>query len=64
MLFRSNTAWGVGLLGGPALGGWLFERVGFAALATSWAIVVIVATAAIAGVNSGVRLKPDATYGT
>ena len=25
-----NTAWGVGLLGGPALGGWLFDRVGFA----------------------------------
>ena len=24
-----NTAWGVGLLGGPALGGWLFERLGF-----------------------------------
>ena len=23
-----NMAWGVGLLGGPALGGFLFERIG------------------------------------
>jgi MFS transporter, DHA1 family, solute carrier family 18 (vesicular amine transporter), member 1/2 len=43
-----NTAWGVGLLSGPALGGWLFDRIGFATLMTSWAIVVIVATAIIA----------------
>jgi predicted MFS family arabinose efflux permease len=42
-----NTAWGVGLLAGPALGGWLFDRVGFAALATGWAIVTIVATLAL-----------------
>ena len=50
-----NTAWGVGLLGGPALGGWLFERVGFATLAQGWAIVVIVATIAIAGVKSDMK---------
>ena len=24
-----NLAWGAGLLGGPALGGFLFERMGF-----------------------------------
>jgi DHA1 family solute carrier family 18 vesicular amine transporter 1/2 len=54
-----NTAWGVGLLVGPALGGWLFERVGFAALATGWAIVVIASTLAIAGVRSGVRVQTD-----
>jgi DHA1 family solute carrier family 18 vesicular amine transporter 1/2 len=57
-----NAAWGVGLLGGPALGGWLFDRVGFAALATGWAIVTIVATIALAGLNSRVRLQPDTTY--
>jgi DHA1 family solute carrier family 18 vesicular amine transporter 1/2 len=57
-----NAAWGVGLLGGPALGGWLFDRVGFAALATGWAIVTIVATIALARLNSKVRLKPDTTY--
>jgi predicted MFS family arabinose efflux permease len=46
-----NTAWGVGLLAGPALGGWLFARVGFAVLVTSWAVVVIVATIALAAVK-------------
>ncbi len=47
-----NTAWGVGLLGGPALGGWLFERVGFANLAIGWSVAVIAATLAIAGAGS------------
>jgi len=46
-----NTAWAVGLLGGPALGGWLFDRIGFSMLVTSWAVVVIAATAALAGVK-------------
>ena len=46
-----NTAWGVGLLGGPALGGWLFDRIGFAMLVTSWAVVVIVVTLVLAGVK-------------
>jgi MFS transporter, DHA1 family, solute carrier family 18 (vesicular amine transporter), member 1/2 len=32
-----NLAWGVGLLGGPALGGFLYERVGLARLAIGWA---------------------------
>jgi DHA1 family solute carrier family 18 vesicular amine transporter 1/2 len=53
-----NTAWGAGLLGGPALGGWLFERVGFAALAIGWAVVVTVITVSIAGVKSNV-IKSD-----
>jgi predicted MFS family arabinose efflux permease len=43
-----NTAWGVGLLSGPAFGGWLFDRIGFTTLMTSWAIVVTVATILIA----------------
>jgi MFS transporter, DHA1 family, solute carrier family 18 (vesicular amine transporter), member 1/2 len=47
-----NTAWGFGLLGGPALGGWLFDRVGFATLATGWAVVTIAATIALAGLKS------------
>jgi MFS transporter, DHA1 family, solute carrier family 18 (vesicular amine transporter), member 1/2 len=46
-----NTAWGVGLLGGPALGGWLFDRIGFSMLVTSWAVVVIVVTLVLAGVK-------------
>jgi multidrug resistance protein len=47
-----NTAWGVGLLGGPALGGWLFDRVGFGTMMTGWAIVVTLLTLAIASVRS------------
>jgi len=39
------------MLGGPALGGWLFERIGFSMLVTSWAVVVIVVTLVLAGVK-------------
>jgi MFS family permease len=42
-----NTAWGVGLLAGPALGGWLFDRFGFAVLAGGWSIAVIVTALAL-----------------
>jgi MFS transporter, DHA1 family, solute carrier family 18 (vesicular amine transporter), member 1/2 len=42
-----NSAWAVGLLSGPALGGWLFDRIGFGALAAGWSIVVILATIAL-----------------
>ena len=38
-----NLAWGAGLLGGPALGGFLFERLGFAALTIAWAPMLIAA---------------------
>lgn len=43
-----NTAWGVGLLGGPALGGWLFERLGFATLTVSWSLGVLIVTSMLA----------------
>ena len=39
-----NMAWGVGLLGGPALGGFLYERMGFAPLALVWSPVVVLVT--------------------
>ena len=52
-----NTAWGFGLLGGPSLGGWLFDRVGFAALTAGWAVVTIVATIALSRVKFTVRLQ-------
>ena len=32
-----NVAWGVGLMAGPASGGMLLQRVGFAALTSVWA---------------------------
>jgi predicted MFS family arabinose efflux permease len=47
-----NTAWGVGLLGGPALGGWLFERLGFATLTIGWSSAVIIVTLVLATVPS------------
>jgi multidrug resistance protein len=43
-----NFAWGVGLLVGPAAGGFLFERLGFSTLTFVWAPVVLVATAVLA----------------
>jgi predicted MFS family arabinose efflux permease len=42
-----NTAWAIGTLGGPALGGWLFDRVGLRALSIGWAIGVAAITIAL-----------------
>ena len=39
-----NMAWGAGLLSGPALGGFLFERLGFSGLALAWAPGLAVVT--------------------
>lgn len=36
-----NVAWGIGLLVGPALGGFLFERIGMANLTLWWAPAVV-----------------------
>ena len=47
-----NAAWAVGILSGPALGGWLFERLGFAPLVAGWSLTVIVVTLLLTGVKS------------
>jgi predicted MFS family arabinose efflux permease len=47
-----NMAWGAGLLGGPALSGFLFERVGFAGLTLLWAPALLIATWLLARVQS------------
>jgi MFS transporter, DHA1 family, solute carrier family 18 (vesicular amine transporter), member 1/2 len=52
-----NMAWGAGLLGGPAVGGFLFERLGFARLTIVWAPVLLVITWVLARVQSR-RLLP------
>jgi len=39
-----NTAWGVGILAGPALGGWLFERSSFGTLTVGWATALLLVT--------------------
>jgi DHA1 family solute carrier family 18 vesicular amine transporter 1/2 len=36
-----NFAWGVGLLAGPALGGYMYERLGFTVLALAWMPLVV-----------------------
>src|SRR5918993_2609579 len=48
-----NFAWGIGLLSGPAIGGFLFERLGFARLTLVWMPLVLATTILLA-------LKADA----
>jgi MFS transporter, DHA1 family, solute carrier family 18 (vesicular amine transporter), member 1/2 len=47
-----NMAWGAGLLGGPALGGFLFERIGFGRLTMVWSPVLLVVTGLVWRVQS------------
>lgn len=49
-----NMAWGCGLLAGPAIGGFAFERIGFPSLALIWAPCVISITLLLARVKSRV----------
>jgi MFS family permease len=49
-----NLAWGAGMLGGPALGGVLFQRFGFARLALGWAPAIALVTIVLA------RARPNA----
>ena len=39
-----NVAWAVGLLSGPSIGGFLFERIGFAQLTLAWTPALLAAT--------------------
>ena len=47
-----NMAWGAGLLCGPALAGFIFERAGFARLTLIWAPALLVVTLLLARVQS------------
>jgi DHA1 family solute carrier family 18 vesicular amine transporter 1/2 len=47
-----NLAWGAGLLAGPALGGFLFERMGFSRLLIAWAPAIALVTIALERVKS------------
>jgi MFS family permease len=53
-----NMAWGVGLLGGPAAGGWLFEHAGFSRLTLAWAVAVGLVAVALTRVQSQ-RFPPE-----
>jgi len=50
-----NMAWGVGLLTGPAIGGFLYERMGFGRLTIPWGIALIVITWFIARTGGPTR---------
>jgi MFS transporter, DHA1 family, solute carrier family 18 (vesicular amine transporter), member 1/2 len=47
-----NMAWGAGLLGGPALSGFMFERMGFGWLMLMWAPLLTVVTWLLGRVQS------------
>jgi DHA1 family solute carrier family 18 vesicular amine transporter 1/2 len=47
-----NMAWGAGLLGGPALSGFMFERMGFGWLMLMWAPPLVAVTWLLARVQS------------
>jgi MFS family permease len=50
-----NFSWGVGLLAGPAVGGFLYDTVGFTSLTLLWAPAVIGLTFVIARTTPGVH---------
>ena len=43
-----NVAWAVGLMGGPALGGFLFDHIGFTQLTVAWSVSLLAASVAFA----------------
>jgi multidrug resistance protein len=54
-----NMAWGAGLLGGPAIAGFVFERAGFATLTLFWAPMLLVVAILLARVQFQLPLEPD-----
>ena len=48
-----NLAWGAGLLGGPAAGGFLYERIGFRGLALLWAPMLVIVSVFLSRVQLG-----------
>lgn len=46
-----NVAWSIGLMSGPAIGGYLYERIGFRALVFVWAPGLALATLAMARIE-------------
>ena len=57
-----NMAWGVGLLAGPAIGGFMFERLGFGLLAIVWGTALLGVTAVLFR-SARPSPEPDATLG-
>ncbi len=47
-----NMAWGAGLLSGPAIAGFVYERAGFAVLTLSWAPMLLIVALLLARLQS------------
>jgi multidrug resistance protein len=47
-----NVAWAVGLMAGPAIGGFLLERIGFAPLTVGWSLLLLVSGLVLAKVSA------------
>jgi predicted MFS family arabinose efflux permease len=56
-----NMAWGLGLLGGPAVSGFLYERVGFGWLVLLWSPALVIVTWLLARVQSPLSLREEQT---
>lgn len=56
-----NFAWGCGLLGGPAAGGILYERIGFSNLLLVWPLFLLGTAAALAWTGRQVTLPQAVT---
>lgn len=54
-----NMAWGAGLMGGPAIAGFVYERAGFATLTLGWALMLLVVAALLARVQSAPALTKE-----
>ena len=54
-----NAVWAVGLLGGPPLGGYLYERIGFASLTFRWSAVVLLIALALPVFRSASTARPS-----
>jgi DHA1 family solute carrier family 18 vesicular amine transporter 1/2 len=60
-----NMAWGAGLLGGPAIGGFAYERMGFPRLAIVWGVLLLAVTWRLAAVQSSHSpVEEQASYDT
>ena len=56
-----NFAWAIGLLVGPATGGFLYERIGFEKLVLAWAPVALTMTFLIIAARDGRRCSYEPT---
>jgi MFS transporter, DHA1 family, solute carrier family 18 (vesicular amine transporter), member 1/2 len=54
-----NAVWAVGVLFGPALGGYLYERMHFSTLALGWSAAIVAITLALPIFRSGPTARPS-----